>query len=71
MVLRKRASGLIKADCLFWKWIISKLGWARFGHPAIGTTKARIRNRRRTDILTIPDLIDFDEGRFPEASESP
>jgi hypothetical protein len=25
----------------------------------------------RDDIVTIPDLIDFDEGRFPEATKTP
>jgi hypothetical protein len=24
----------------------------------------------RDDILTIPDLIDFDEGRFPDATKT-
>ncbi len=39
--------------------------------PRLEQRKKEMGIADRNDIQCIPDLIDFDEGRFPEASESP
>ncbi|PYI42181.1 MAG: DUF5069 domain-containing protein [Verrucomicrobia bacterium] len=62
---------LNQGDLFVWNGFISKLGWRDSVTPRLEQRKREFGITDRTDILTIPDLIDFDEGRFPEASESP
>ena len=62
---------LNQGDLFVWNGFISKLGWRDSVTPRLEQRKREFGIADRTDILTIPDLIDFDEGRFPEASESP
>jgi hypothetical protein len=50
---------------LVWNGFISKLGWRDFATPNLEETKRKHGIADRADIVTIPDLIDFDEGRFP------
>jgi hypothetical protein len=52
------------------EWLASKLGWRDFATPTLEEAKRKYGITHRADIVTIPDLIDFDEGRFPKASES-
>jgi Domain of unknown function (DUF5069) len=58
-------------DLFVWNGFASKLGWRDAVTPRLEQRKREYGIADRDDILTIPDLIDFDEGRFPEASESP
>src|SRR5437867_897856 len=53
--------------------------WERFAykHGSRDSFSARLEERKkehdipdRTDILTIPDLMDVDEGRFPETTKT-
>jgi len=55
-----------EGDILAWNGFISKLGWRDFATPNLEERKREFGIADRTDILTIPDLIDFDEGRLPE-----
>jgi hypothetical protein len=41
----------------------SKLGWRDFATPTLEQAKEKAGISDRGDIATIPDLIDFDEGR--------
>src|SRR6266478_7698592 len=60
-----------EGDRMIWNSFSSKLGWNDFATPRLEREKQKHGIADRTDIVMIPDLIDFDEGRFPEASESP
>jgi gluconokinase len=62
---------LNQGDLVVWNGFVSKLGWHDFATPTLEGAKRKHGIADRADILTIPDLIDFDEGRFPEASKSP
>ena len=62
---------LNEGDLVVWNGFVLKLGWNDFATPTLEGAKRKHGIADRADILTIPDLIDFDEGRFPEASESP
>jgi hypothetical protein len=42
---------------------VSKLGWRDSLTPVLEKRKKKYGIADRTDILTIADLIDFDEGR--------
>jgi Domain of unknown function (DUF5069) len=50
-------------DLLVWNGFVSKLGWRDFATPRLKQQKEKCGIADRTDIVTIPDLIDFDEGR--------
>lgn len=50
-------------DLAVWNGFISKLGWNDFATPLLEETKQKYGTTHRTDIITIPDLIDLDEGR--------
>lgn len=50
-------------DILVWNGFISKLGWNDFASPLLEETKRKYGIADRTDISTIPDLIDLDEER--------
>ena len=57
-----------EGDLFVWNAFASKLGWRDSFSPTLERRKKHYGIADRTDILTIPDLIDFDEGRFPEAT---
>ena len=50
-------------DLMLWNSFASKLGWRDFATPTLERAKKKYGIEHRTDIVTIPDLIDFDEGR--------
>lgn len=54
---------LNEGDLRVWNGFISKLGWNDFATPILEEQKQRDGIADRTDIVTIPDLIDLDEGR--------
>jgi gluconokinase len=54
---------LNEGDCTVWNGFLSKLGWRDFATSFFDEVKAKQGIAHRTDIATIPDLIDFDEGR--------
>ena len=57
-------------DIFVWNAFASKLGWRDSSTALLEERKKKYGIADRTDILAIPDLIDFDEGRFPEASKT-
>lgn len=59
-----------QGDLFVWNGFISKLGWRDSVTPRLEQRKREAGITDRDDIVTIPDLIDFDEGRFPEASRT-
>jgi hypothetical protein len=50
-------------DLIVWNGFISKFGWNDFATPILERQKKNYGIAHRTDIITIPDLIDVDEGR--------
>jgi gluconokinase len=50
-------------DMTVWNGFISKLGWNDFATPALDAEKEKCGIMHRTDINTIPELIDLDEKR--------
>lgn len=50
-------------DIRVWNAFASKLGWRDFASAMLEKAKERNGIAGRTDIVTIMDLIDFDEGR--------
>ncbi|PZR72192.1 MAG: DUF5069 domain-containing protein [Chthoniobacterales bacterium] len=54
---------LNRQDLLVWNGFVSKLGWNDFATPLLEETKQKYGIAHRTDIVTIPDLIDHDEER--------
>jgi hypothetical protein len=54
---------LNEGDILIWNAFNSKLGWKDFATPMLEQQKTKYGIADRTDIQTIGDLIDFDEGR--------
>jgi Domain of unknown function (DUF5069) len=60
----ERGRQLNKGDLVVWNNFISKLGWNDFATPLLEKTKLEHGLEHRTDIVTIPDLIDLDEGRL-------
>ena len=50
-------------DLRVWNGFLSKLGWNDFATPLLEEEKQRHGISHRTEINTIPDLIDLDEGR--------
>jgi len=61
---------LNEGDLFVWNGFASKLGWRDSVTPRLEERKREMGIADRDDIACIPDLIDFDEGRFPKASES-
>jgi hypothetical protein len=66
----ERGRRLNEADLFIWNGFASKLGWRDSFAPVLAKRKKERAIADRTDILTIPDLIDFDEDRFPEATRT-
>src|SRR5258708_28530871 len=62
---------LNEGDLFVWNGFASKLGWRGRVTPRLEQGQQEMGITDRNDIACISDLIDFDEGRFPEASESP
>ena len=54
---------LNQGDIIVWNGFSSKLGWNDFATPMLERQKQKYGIEHRTDIITIPDLIDLDEGR--------
>jgi hypothetical protein len=59
-----------EADLFVWNGFVSKLGWRDSFSPRLEQRKKKLGIADHTDILTMADLIDFDEGRFPEATKA-
>lgn len=55
---------LNEGDAMVWNGFISKLGWNDFATPFVEHIKQQHGVTARTDIQTIAELIDLDEGRF-------
>ena len=51
-------------DLIVWNGFISKFGWRDFATPVLKRLKSQHGIEHRDDIVTIPELIDFDEGRL-------
>src|SRR5216110_581159 len=58
---------LNEGDLFVWNGFASKLGWRDSVTLRLEQRKREQRIADRDDICTIPDFIDFDEGRFAEA----
>jgi gluconokinase len=54
---------LNEGDLRVWNGFTSKLGWNDFATSMLDEQKQKYGISDRTDIVTIPDFIDFDEGR--------
>jgi gluconokinase len=54
---------LNEGDLAVWNGFIFKLGWNDFASPLLEEEKQKCGIADRTDIATIPELIDFDEKR--------
>ncbi len=55
---------LNEGDLVIWNGFISKLGWRDFATSRLEQGKSRLGVSDRTDIETVGDLIDFEEGRI-------
>ena len=55
---------LNEGDIMVWNAFISKLGWNDFAAPFLEHRKQKEHIGHRTDVETIMDLIDLDEGRL-------
>jgi Domain of unknown function (DUF5069) len=62
---------LNEGDLFVWNGFASKLGWRDSVTPRLEQRKREHGIADRDDICTIPDLIDFDEGRFAEPTKAP
>lgn len=60
---------LNEGDLFVWNGFASKLGWRDSITPRLEQRKKEAGIADRDDIVTIPDLIDFDEGRFPQGAK--
>ena len=61
---------LNEGDLFVWNGFASKLGWRDSSSSVLEERKKKYGIGDRTDVLTIPDLIDFDEGRFPKTAKT-
>ena len=62
---------LNEGDLFVWNGFASKLGWRDSVTPRLEQRKREHGIADRDDICTIPNLIDFDEGRFAEPTKAP
>jgi hypothetical protein len=60
-----------EGDVFVWNAFVLKLGWRDSFTPGLEKRKKKYRIADRADILTMAELIDFDEGRFPETTKTP
>ena len=61
---------LNEGDLFVWNGFASKLGWRDSFAARLEQRKKEQGIADRTDILTISDLMDFDEGRFAAATKT-
>lgn len=61
---------LNEGDLFIWNAFSSKLGWRDSVTSILEEAKRKQGITDRDDILTISDLIDFDEGRLPEPTKA-
>ncbi len=54
---------LNEGDLTVWNGFMAKFGWNDFATPMLEKQKEKYGIPHRTDIVTIPDLMDFDEKR--------
>lgn len=54
---------LNEGDLVVWNGFLSKLGWNDFVTPRLEKQKEAIGVTHRTDIVTVSELIDLEEGR--------
>ena len=54
---------LNEGDLTVWNGFVTKLGWNDYATPLLQETKEKYGIAHRTDINTIPELIDLDEER--------
>lgn len=59
---------LNRGDLVVWNGFVSKLGWRDFAAPRLAEAKRKARITDRPEIMTIPDMIDFEEGRIGTTS---
>jgi Domain of unknown function (DUF5069) len=50
-------------DMFLWNNFVTRVGWNDFATKRLAAMKAELGLAHRDDILTIPDLIELDEGR--------
>ena len=60
----ERGRAANEADIRVWNGFIAKLGWRDFASGVLEQRIAEAGIAERADIMTIPDLIDFEEGRL-------
>ena len=58
---------LNEGDLIVWNGFLSKFGWRDFATPTLERIKKKGGIEHCGDIVTIPDLIDFDEGRSSDS----
>jgi gluconokinase len=61
----ERGRRLEKTDLMVWNSFVKKLGWEDFASGFLEKCKAESGFTDRTDILTIPQYFEVDEGRKP------
>ena len=66
----ERGRRLNEGDLFVWNAFTSKLGWRDSLTPTLEERKKAHGVADRADILTIPDLIDWEEGRFSDATKT-
>jgi len=54
---------LNRGDLVIWNAFVAKLGWRDFATPRIVKAKEEAGIAERDNIITVPELIDFEEGR--------
>jgi len=59
----KNGRRLNRGDLVVWNGFVSKLGWNDFVTSVLEEQKQKCGFAHRTDIVTVPDFIDLDEGR--------
>jgi hypothetical protein len=59
-----------EGDLFVWNAFVSKLGWRDSFTSVLEKRKKNFGIADHTDILTMADLIDFDEGRFAEGART-
>ena len=52
-----------EGDLLVWNGFATKIGFRDFASPVVQEAKQRLGITDRADILTMPDVMDYEEGR--------
>jgi hypothetical protein len=66
----ERGRRLNEGDLFVWNAFASKLGWRDSFAPTLEKRKKKLGIADRAGILTVADLIDFDEERFPQTTST-